>query len=142
VEAYTVPAAAVALLAGWVALRGRPDLRSWVAYGPALAAAFLPSLALVLTGASGDSVWRRLLLGLGALAVVLAGAIRRRQAPAVVGGGVLALVGLHELALVWYLVPSWVPLAAGGALLVALAITYERRRRDLRWLRATLSRMQ
>src|SRR5439155_1377283 len=35
VEAYTVPAAAVALLAGWLAVRSRPGLRGWTAYGAA-----------------------------------------------------------------------------------------------------------
>jgi hypothetical protein len=138
-EAYTVPAAAVALLAGWLALRTRPQLTSWVAWGPALAAALLPSLAAVLAG-PGEPV-RRLLLGVGALAVVLAGAAGRRQAPVVVGGGVLALVALHELALVWDLLPRWIPLAAGGLLLVGLAMTLERRRRDLHRVRTAVARM-
>src|SRR5439155_6657253 len=31
-EAYTVPLAGAALLAGWLAVRGRPGLRSWSAY--------------------------------------------------------------------------------------------------------------
>jgi hypothetical protein len=63
---------------------GRPELRSWVSYGPALAAGFLPSLALVLAGPGAP--WRRLLLGLAALLVVLAGSVRRRRA-VVAGGG-------------------------------------------------------
>src|SRR5690606_40147502 len=48
VEAYTLPLAGVVLLGGWAALRTRPELSSWTAYGPALAAAFLPSLATVI----------------------------------------------------------------------------------------------
>ena len=44
---------------------------------------------------------RRLALGLGALAVVVAGAYARLQAPVVIGGAVLALVAVHEIALVW-----------------------------------------
>jgi hypothetical protein len=147
VEAYTLPLAAVALLAGWAALRARPELRSWIAYGPALAAAFLPSLAIVLApgleeeNLADPAIWRRLLLGVGALAVVFAGAVRRRKAPVVIGGIVVGIVALHEIALVWDLLPRWIPLAVGGLLLVGLAITYERRRRDLAWLRATLGRM-
>jgi hypothetical protein len=147
VEAYTLPLAAVALLAGWAALRARPELRSWIAYGPALAAAFLPSLAIVLApgleeeNLADPSIWRRLLLGVGALVVVLAGAVRRRQAPVVIGGIVVGIVALHEIALVWDLLPRWIPLAVGGLLLVGLAITYERRSRDVAWLRATLGRM-
>jgi hypothetical protein len=139
VEAYTLPLAVVALLAGWAALRARPDLRSWVAYGPALAAAFLPSLALIIS--VPGSPWRRLGLGAAALAVVVLGAMTRRQAPVVIGGLVLLIVALHELVLLWQLLPGWIPLAAGGVILVALAITYERRRRDLGRLRAALSRM-
>jgi hypothetical protein len=138
-EAYTLPAAAVGLLAGWLALRGRPGLSSWLAYGPALAAALLPSLASVLVD-EGVPL-RRLLLGVGALVAVLAGSAWRRQAPVVVGGSVLAAVALHELALVWDLLPRWIPLAAAGMLLVGLAMTLERRRRDLARVRDAVGRM-
>jgi hypothetical protein len=138
-EAYTLPAAAVALLAGWLALRSRPGLTSWASFGPALAAALLPTLASVLVG-EGQPV-RRLLLGVGALVVVLAGTRARLQAPVVIGGGVLAVVALHELVLVWDLLPRWIPLAAAGLLLVGLAMTLERRRRDLARVRSALIRM-
>ncbi len=138
-EVYTLPAAAVALLAGRLALRSRPELTSWIAYGPALAAALLPTCASVLV-ADGQPV-RRLALGAGALAVVLAGTYARLQAPVVIGGGVLAVVALHELILVWDLLPRWIPLAIAGLLLVALAMTLERRRRDLARVRAALHRM-
>ena len=137
-EAYSIPAAAVALLAGRRSRRTAPR-SSWAAYGPALAAALLPSLASI---AFTDGQYpRRLLLGIAALAVLLAGARARLQAPVVLGGGVLALVALHELAQVWDLVPRWLPLAAGGLLLVLLAMTLERRRRDLDRLRAALTRL-
>jgi hypothetical protein len=139
VEAYSIPAAAVALLAGVRARRRRRELTSWAAYGPALAAGLLPSLASI-AGSDGQYL-RRLLLGLAALAILLAGARVRLQAPVVVGGGALALVALHELALVWDLVPRWIPLAAAGLLLVALAATLERRRRDFDRLRTSLARM-
>lgn len=142
VEAYTLPLAAVVLVAGWAALRARPELRSWVAYGPALVAAFLPSLTNVLfTDEPPGAPLRRLLVFIGALAVVVVGSVRRRQAPVVVGGVVLILVALHEIALVWDLVDRWIPIALGGLLLLGLAITYERRRRDVARLRAALGRM-
>jgi hypothetical protein len=139
VEAYTLPAALVALLAGALAHRTQPDLRSWLAYGPSLAATFLPSLAVVL-GDPGQPV-RRLLLGLGALAAVLLGAVRRYQAPVVLGGATLVAVAVHELVLVSQLLPTWTPIIAAGLLLVWLAITYERRRRDLTRLRHAVTRM-
>jgi hypothetical protein len=140
VEAYTVPAAAVAALAGWLTARRRPDLSSWTAYGPAMLAAFVPSLAAVLPG-TGEPL-RRLALGAAALVVVLGGARWRLRAPFVVGGAVLVLTALHEMALVWDLIPRWAPLAAAGLALVAVATTYERRRRDLARLRGVVGRMR
>ncbi|MCL7456622.1 hypothetical protein M8I35_05455 [Micromonospora sp. MSM11] len=139
-EAYTVPAAALALAAGVVALRTRPGLTSWLALGPGLAAALLPSLVSVLV-APDPQPWRRLLLGVAALGAVLAGATRRWQAPVLLGGVTLALLALHELVRGWDLLPRWIFLAVGGLALIGLATTYERRRRDLARLRAALGRM-
>ncbi|OZV82501.1 hypothetical protein CA850_09530 [Micromonospora echinospora] len=139
-EAYTLPAAGLALLAGLVALRTRPGLTSWTALGPGLAAALLPSLASVLVGADPQP-WRRLLLGAGALGVVLFGAVRRWQAPVVLGATVLVPLALHEVVRSWDLVPRWIFLAVGGLALIGLATTYERRRRDLARLRSVVGRM-
>lgn len=139
-EAYTAPAAALALGAGLLALRTRPGLTSWPALGPGLVAALLPSLVAVLAGPDPQP-WRRLLLGAAALGAVLAGATRRWQAPVLLGGGVLTLLALHELARGWDLLPRWIYLGAGGLALVGLAATYERRRRDLARLRATVARL-
>ncbi|WP_157441490.1 SCO7613 C-terminal domain-containing membrane protein [Actinoplanes awajinensis] len=141
-EVYTGPAAVLALGAGWFVRRGRPELPSWAAYGPALGAAFLPTLAVIAGSSPDDPQYpRRLLLGVAALAVLVAGALARLQAPVVSGGVVLALVALHELAQVWDLVPRWVPLALGGLVLVGVATTLEQRRRDLARLREAVSRL-
>ncbi|GAB3161028.1 hypothetical protein GCM10027290_67680 [Micromonospora sonneratiae] len=138
-EAYTLPAAALAVVAGWLANRAQPALNSWLTYGPGLAAGLLPTLVSVLV-ADGQP-WRRLLLGVAALATVLVGARWRRQAPVLLGGGTLALVALHEVGGVWDRLPRWIFLAIGGFALIGLAITYERRRRDLARLRAAVRRM-
>ena len=122
---------------GLLALRRDPALSSWVGYGPALVAAFGPTLALILSASSEP--WRRLGLGVAALTVVVAGSVRRRQAPVVIGGAVLIIVALHEVTLAWSRLPLWLPIGIGGALLVALAVTYERRLRDLRTLRSRVS---
>jgi hypothetical protein len=138
VEAYTLPAALAALAAGWWARRSRPELGSWAAYGPALAAVSLPSFYLVLV----DPVpLRRLLLGAAAVAVVVAGARRRLQAPVMVGGAVAVLVAVRELGLVWQLLDTWIPLTVAGLILVGMAATYERRRRDLARLRVAVRHM-
>ncbi|MGC4876787.1 SCO7613 C-terminal domain-containing membrane protein [Micromonospora sp. DT43] len=139
-EAYTVPAAVLALGAGLLALRARPGLTSWPALGPGLVAALLPSLASVLAGPDPQP-WRRLLLGGAALGVVLAGATRRWQAPVLLGGAVLAVLALHELVRGWDLLPRWIYLGAGGLALIGLAASYERRRRDLARLRAVVARL-
>ncbi|GIE83153.1 hypothetical protein Aph02nite_91030 [Actinoplanes philippinensis] len=141
-EVYTLPAAVLALAAGWFARRGRPDLPSWSAYGAALGAAFLPTLVVIANSTADEPHYpRRLLLGVGALLVLLAGARARLQAPVVTGGGTLLLVALHELIQFWDLLPRWVPLAVGGLLLVGVATTMEQRRRDLARLRDAISRM-
>jgi hypothetical protein len=139
VEAYTLSAALVGLLVGGLALRAWPTLSSWLGYGPGLGAALLPSLVSVLV-ADGQPL-RRLLLGAGALVTVLVGARWRRQAPVVLGGLVLAVLAVREVVAVWDLLPRWIFLATGGCALIGLAVTYERRRRDLRRLRAAVGRM-
>ncbi|MFU8872056.1 SCO7613 C-terminal domain-containing membrane protein [Micromonospora sp. SL4-19] len=140
-EAYTVPAAALALGAGLVALRTRSGLNSWLALGPGLAAALLPSLVSVLVAPDAQP-WRRLALGAVALGAVLGGAARRWQAPVVLGAVTLVPLALHELARGWDLLPRWIYLGLGGLALITLAATYERRRRDLARLRAAVGRLR
>ncbi|MFD6994034.1 SCO7613 C-terminal domain-containing membrane protein [Streptomyces sp. NPDC059943] len=142
-EAYTLPVTVPALVVGVLRRRGDPEASSWTAYGPGLAATLLPSLA----AAWGDTHWLRpLALGIAALAVTLVGARLRLQALLVLGGTVLALDTLHELAP--YIVqvvgalPRWLPPALAGLLLLAVGATYERRLNDARRLRESLGRMR
>ncbi|MFD9409641.1 SCO7613 C-terminal domain-containing membrane protein [Streptomyces sp. NPDC059989] len=147
-EAYTLPVTVPALAVGLLRRRRDPRASSWTAYGPGLAATLLPSLLAVLGGSpAGIGHWLRpLLLGLAALAVTLAGARRRLQAPLVLGGAVLAAVALHELApyvvQVAGALPRWVPPALAGLLLLAVGATYEKRLRDARRLRDALGRLR
>lgn len=142
-EAYTLPVTALALVVGVLRRRGDPEASSWTAYGPGLAATLLPSLV----AAWGDTHWLRpLALGVAALAVTLAGARLRLQALLVLGGTVLALDTLHELApyvvQVVGALPRWLPPALAGLLLLAVGATYERRLHDARRLRESLGRMR
>ncbi|MDW8808382.1 hypothetical protein P1P68_27235 [Streptomyces scabiei] len=141
-EAYTLPVTVPALLVGH--LRRRRDLTasSWTAYGPGLAVTLVPSLV----AAWGDAHWLRpLLLGAAALAVTLLGARHRLQAPLLLGGAILVLVTLHELApylaQVVDALPRWVPPALAGLLLLAAGATYEQRLRDARRVRDLLGRL-
>ncbi|WP_258314818.1 SCO7613 C-terminal domain-containing membrane protein [Streptomyces sp. Act143] len=141
-EAYTLPVTVAALIVGFLHRRREPRTSSWTAYGPGLAATLLPSLA----AAWGDAGWTRpLLLGLAALSLTLLGGGYSLQAPLVLGGSVLALDTLHELApyivQVTDALPRWVPPALAGLLLLSLGATYERRIRDVRRMRDVLGRM-
>ncbi|MFE6381069.1 SCO7613 C-terminal domain-containing membrane protein [Streptomyces roseolus] len=142
-EAYTLPVTVPALVVGFLRRRRDPAASSWGAYGPGLAATLVPSLLAVWSDPYGA---RPLLLGAGALAVTLLGARFRLQAPLVLGGAVLALVAVHELApYVMQLVgalPRWLPPAAAGLLLLAVGATYERRLREARLVRERLARMR
>lgn len=142
-EAYTLPVSVAAFAVGHLRRRTDPDASSWAAYGPALSMTMVPSLLV----AWADPHWLRpLLLGVAALAVTLVGARFRLQAPLVLGGSVLALVGLHELAphvvQVFDALPRWAPPALAGLLLLALGATYEQRLRDARRVRESLGRMR
>ncbi|MFD6279976.1 SCO7613 C-terminal domain-containing membrane protein [Streptomyces sp. NPDC060209] len=142
-EAYTLPVSVAAFAVGHVRRRRDPATSSWVAYGPALSMTMVPSLVV----AWGDPHWLRpLLLGVAALVVTLVGARLRLQAPLVLGGSVLALDGLHELAphvvQVFDALPRWAPPALAGLLLLAVGATYEQRLRDARRVRESFGRMR
>ncbi|GIH28740.1 hypothetical protein Aph01nite_70500 [Acrocarpospora phusangensis] len=131
VEAYTVPVSVVLLAFGWWRAR---TASSWLAYGSGLSFSLLPSLYVLY--AEPEHWIRPLALGVVSLAVLLAGARWRLQAPALLGGFTLAMVAVHELA-PWVSelvlsVPRWVPVAVGGLLLLLVGATYEARLRDVR----------
>ncbi|WP_327712038.1 hypothetical protein OG912_29995 [Streptomyces sp. NBC_00464] len=142
-EAYTLPVTVPALVIGVLRRRRDPAASSWTAYGAGLAVTLVPALF----AAWGDPHWLRpLLLGVAALVITLLGARLRLQALLVLGGAVLALDALHELApyvvQVVGAMPRWVAPALAGVLLLAVGATYEKRLRDARRLRDALGRMR
>jgi hypothetical protein len=142
-EAYTLPVSVAAFAVGFLRRRRDPAASSWTSYGPALSMTLVPSLVV----AWGDPHWLRpLLLGAAALAVTLAGAHYRLRAPLLLGGTVLALDALHELAphvvQVFDSLPRWAPPALAGLLLLAIGATYEQRLRDARRVRESIGRMR
>ncbi|MFD0024088.1 SCO7613 C-terminal domain-containing membrane protein [Streptomyces sp. NPDC058382] len=142
-EAYTLPVSVPALVIGALRRRSDPAASSWAAYGAGLAATLVPSLV----AAWADPYWLRpLLLGTAALVITLLGARLRLQALLVLGGAVLALDALHELApyvvQVVGTMPRWVAPALAGVLLLTVGATYEKRMRDARRLRDALGRMR
>lgn len=141
-EAYTVPLSAALLVVGLLRRRAAPASSSWLAYGPAITVTALPSLAAAL---AGGTALRPLLLGAAAVATVLLGARTRLQAPLVVGAAVLGVLAVHELgpalAGLTAELPRWLPPALGGALLLAVGSTYERRLAELRRARDAFTRL-
>jgi hypothetical protein len=147
-ELVTVPPALGMIFLGARALARDSAKRSWPTLGPGLALLTIPSLVYDFTFPSlvaqfppaddlaSETLWRAVALGLVAVALVVVGAIRRLQAPLVLGSVVLLI---HAVAQLWpwisdayQAVPYWLWIGIGGALLIFLAARYERRMRELR----------
>jgi hypothetical protein len=143
-EAYTLPAAALAIAAGFWMSRRWPQLLSWATLAPGAAGLLLPSLAM--TFVAPDESWRPFALGFVALAVTIASVYRRRQAPFLISATVLAILAVHELspfvAEVVTALPRWVPLAVGGVILLVVGARYEHRRQDVVRLGKAVARMR
>jgi hypothetical protein len=142
-EPYTLPAAAIALVAGWYWSRRSPQVSSWSFAGPSLALGFVPTLGAAL---AGDSWIRPLTLLAVAAAVAIAGARARLAAPVVLGTAVAViaagqLLGPSALHLALRL-PRWVPVAIIGAVLLGCGATFEARLRDVRKLRDAVRKMR
>jgi len=99
----------------------------------------VPSLLWVLVDPVST---RAVLLGLGCLALLLAGVALRWSAPVVVGGlvgGTLVLRELAPYAATW---PQWALIGVAGTLLLGVGITWEARLRDLRRTAVYLGRLR
>ncbi|MFG2038347.1 SCO7613 C-terminal domain-containing membrane protein [Dactylosporangium sp. NPDC048998] len=128
-EAYTLPFAALALITGLIEIRNRPELGSWLAYGPALVAGFAPSLAIAVAQPDSPEL-RRVLLILAGVITVAIGAVRQQKAPVAVGAAVTVISTVNELFRIG--MPLWMMLllfTGTGVLLISLGATYEQRQR-------------
>ena len=133
-EAYTLPSAAALAAVGLWHLRTHSGATTIAALGPALSLALVPSLLWALADPQGPRV---LLLGLGCLVLVLAGVRLRWTAPVVSGAVVGGLLVLRLAApYIGDTVPRWVLIGAAGAVLIATGVTWERRLREARQVRA------
>ncbi len=136
-EAYTLPAAVGLLVLAVPALRsGAP---SWAAEGGAAGVALVPSALVVV---ADPTALRLVLVVAAAVALVVAGTLLHRQAPFVVGAGVLVLVTVGRLAPYAPLLPRWITLGTAGLLLLVVGATYERRRQQAREAVAWVGQMR
>jgi hypothetical protein len=138
IEAYTLPFAVFALIVGALEMRYRPELGSWMTYGPGLVAALGPSLLLVVTTGDPDPV-RQVWVILAGVATLLLGSRLGQRAPLIIGSVVTAVAALHLLSLVG---GPWLMLVPLGILLLVLGANREKRQRDLERLRGAYSRMR
>jgi hypothetical protein len=136
-EAYTLPFAALCLVVGVVESRLRPDLSSWVAYGPALLAAFVPTVGIVLASEAGNL--REVLLLLGAVGTLIVGSMTRQQAPVVIGAIATVFAAIH---FAFMLAGPWLLLVPVGVVLLVVGAGNESRRRTRAGLRDALGRMR
>jgi hypothetical protein len=138
-EFYTAPPAAVVFLIGLWRIERQPETGSWATLALPILIGIAPSLLLAV---EGDDELRRVGVGAAAIAVIITGLARRWQAPLVLGSIALAILTINELALLWDRIPVWIPPAIGGAILISAGATFEKRRRDLRRIRASLKTMR
>ena len=125
---------AVALLAlGIVRLRTITTAGSWRWLAPGLIVLLVPSLFVTFVD---QELWRLVALGVVAVAAVVFGALARLQAPLVIGAVVAVVHALRtfapQLLAVYQLAEWWVWAVIGGAVVLFVAITFERRTRDLK----------
>jgi hypothetical protein len=123
-EAYTVPAAVVALGVGLLEWRRGPA-RSWLALGPAIVSGLGPTLVI---GIARDDTIRTVATAVVALAIVGFGAAGRLQAPLVLGTGALLALAVDTFGPSVARLPRWLSLAVVGVLLMWLGATFEKRR--------------
>ena len=136
-EAYTLSAAAGLLLFALPGIRaGAP---SWAAEGPAIATALVPSAFVVVATPTAA----RLVLVIAAAALLtVAGTVLHRQAPFVIGAGVLLLIAIGRLGPYAPLLPRWLTLGTVGLVLLIVGATYERRRQQAREAVAWVAQMR
>ncbi len=138
IEAYTLPSAVALCAAGVWRMRRTPDGQTMLILGPGLTLAMLPSL---LAAIPEPTSLRALLLGLGALAVLGAGAALRWAAPLLLGSGVVLVLALVNIAPYAEALPRWVLFATVGAVLLFLGVSWEHRMRDVRTFASAVQRL-
>jgi hypothetical protein len=127
-ELATAPAAVLLLVAGLRRMQNDPEAASLRVLGSGLTLALLPTLLLSI---DEPVSLRAALLGAGALVTLGAGISQRWAAPFLAGAGVLAVLAVRHLGPVAEALPRWISLGSVGVLLLAVAITWEARRRQL-----------
>ena len=127
-EAYTLPAAALLLTAGWWRLDTDRRASSVRTLSSGLTLALVPSLLLCLD----DPVSvRGALVAAGALAALAIGVARHWAAPFAAGAITAGVLAVRHLGPVVDGLPRWISLGSVGLALLVVGVTWEQRRRDV-----------
>ncbi|HEU4807701.1 MAG TPA: hypothetical protein VFT01_05515, partial [Homoserinimonas sp.] len=133
IELGTVPIAIALLVTGRIRLGMTPDARSWRPLAPGIVVLLVPSLLATITE---PELWRLVGLGVVAVTVLIVGAVRRLQAPFVLGLTVVLIHGFATFApqirAVYESQEWWLWAGLAGVVLVLLAIRYEKRIQNLK----------
>lgn len=129
----TVILAAALLTTGTVLLRRHPAASSWVWIAPGLLVLLLPSLLATFVD---QPVWRLVGIGVVCVVAIVVGAVLKLQAPLLIGTAVVLIHAIRtfspQLVAVYQLTEWWVWAVVGGAIIIFVAVTFERRVRDLK----------
>lgn len=142
-EGATLPLAAALLAAGAVHLRRVPAARSWAWLAPGILVLLLPSLVATFTD---DALWRLVALGLACVALIVVGALARLQAPLILGSGIVLVHAIRtfapQLRAIYESTEWWVWAVVGGAIILFLGFTIERRIRDFKSVATRVSALR
>jgi hypothetical protein len=127
-EAYTLPAAALLLAAGWWRMETDGRVGSARALSSGLVLALVPSLLLAL---DEPVSLRGVLVAAGGVLALVVGVARLWSAPFVAGAATIATLALRHLGPVVEGLPRWISLGSVGLALLLVGVTWERRRQDL-----------
>ncbi|EAR25525.1 hypothetical protein A20C1_04641 [marine actinobacterium PHSC20C1] len=146
-EWITVPLGIAMLTHGALRMAREAQARSFPSLTPGLLVILVPSLiATFIDTDSTDTQWRILALGIAAVLAIIVGTWLKLQAPLIVGAVVVLIHAAHTFAPVlvtfYQLTDWWVWAVVGGAIVLFLGITLERRIRDLKVLNARFSSLR
>lgn len=142
-EWATAALSAALLVTGAVRMRRHPDAGSWGWLAPGILVLLLPSLVATFTE---QPVWRLVGLGVACLIAVVVGAVAKLQAPLLIGAVVVLVHAIRtfapQLVAVYQLTEWWVWAVIGGAIILFLGLTFEKRVRDLRSVATRVSALR
>lgn len=128
-EAYTLPAAALLVMAGWWRLRTDERAGSMRVMGPGVALGLAPSVLLAL---DEPVSLRGALVAAAGIAFLAFGIVQRWSAPFLAGAVTTGVLALRHLGPVADALPRWISLGVVGLALLVVGVSWEQRQRDLR----------